>query len=60
MNGDYNNNFLVFQEVEDRFRVNLKELLQFEFQVLVALEFNLHIPRWEVIPHFKRLQSEQL
>ena len=48
----------LLQAIEDRLRVSVKELLKFEFQAVVALEFDLHIPRWEVLPHAKRLETE--
>ena len=49
---------LLLQGIEDRLRVSVKELLKFEFQAVVALEFDLHVPQWEILPHAKRLETE--
>ena len=46
------------QAIEDRFRISTKELLKFEFQAVIALEFDLHVPQWEVMPHAKRMETE--
>lgn len=46
------------QKLEERFRINRRELIPLEFPVLVALEMGLYLPENKVMPHYRRLVQQ--
>lgn len=49
---------MVEQKLEERFRINRRELIPLEFPVLVALEMGLYLPDSKVMPHYRRLVQQ--
>lgn len=47
------------QKLEERFRISRRELISFEFTILVALEMALYLPESKVMPHYRRLVQQQ-
>ncbi|XP_069383612.1 CDK5 and ABL1 enzyme substrate 2-like isoform X2 [Paralichthys olivaceus] len=45
----------LIDKLEERFRINGRELIPLEFPVLVALEMGLYLPESKVMPHYRRL-----
>ncbi|XP_056444433.1 CDK5 and ABL1 enzyme substrate 2 isoform X1 [Gadus chalcogrammus] len=48
----------LLEKLEERFRINRRELIPLEFQVLVALEMGLYLPESKVMPHYRRLVKQ--
>ncbi|XP_042606251.1 CDK5 and ABL1 enzyme substrate 2-like isoform X1 [Cyprinus carpio] len=48
----------LIDRLEERFRINSKELISLEFTVLVALEMALYLPDSKVMPHYRRLVQQ--
>uniref|UniRef100_A0A671LI05 CDK5 and ABL1 enzyme substrate 2-like n=1 Tax=Sinocyclocheilus anshuiensis TaxID=1608454 RepID=A0A671LI05_9TELE len=48
----------LIDRLEERFRINRKELISLEFTVLVALEMALYLPDSKVMPHYRRLVQQ--
>ncbi|XP_075032845.1 CDK5 and ABL1 enzyme substrate 2 isoform X2 [Mixophyes fleayi] len=49
----------LLDKLEERFRVNRRDLVAFELTVLVAMELALYLPEAQVLPHFRRLTKQQ-
>ncbi|KAF7210235.1 CDK5 and ABL1 enzyme substrate 2 [Nothobranchius furzeri] len=49
----------LIDKLEERFRISRKELISFEFIILVALEMALYLPESKVMPHYRRLVQQQ-
>lgn len=47
----------LMDNITDGLHISHRDLLHYEFPVLVALEFSLHVPHIEVQPHLNRLES---
>ncbi|XP_074536935.1 CDK5 and ABL1 enzyme substrate 2-like isoform X2 [Halichoeres trimaculatus] len=48
----------LIDKLEERFRLNRRELIPLEFPVLVALEMGLYLPESKVMPHYRRLVQQ--
>ncbi|CAK6447266.1 unnamed protein product [Pipistrellus nathusii] len=48
----------LIDKLEERFRFNRRDLIGFEFTVLVALELALYLPESQVLPHHRRLTQQ--
>ncbi|KAK9954090.1 hypothetical protein ABG768_016191 [Culter alburnus] len=48
----------LIDRLEERFRINRKELISLEFTVLVALEMALYLSDSKVMPHYRRLVQQ--
>ncbi|CAL8367176.1 unnamed protein product [Lota lota] len=48
----------LIDKLEERFRINRRDLIPLEFQVLVALEMGLYLPESKVMPHYRRLVKQ--
>ncbi|XP_055747859.1 CDK5 and ABL1 enzyme substrate 2-like [Salvelinus fontinalis] len=48
----------LIDKLEERFRINSRELIPLEFPVLVALEMGLYLPDSKVMPHYRRLVQQ--
>ncbi|KAM6925506.1 CDK5 and ABL1 enzyme substrate 2 [Xenentodon cancila] len=50
----------LIDKLEERFRISRRELITFEFTILVALEMALYLPDSQVMPHYRRLVQQQM
>ncbi|XP_029994475.1 CDK5 and ABL1 enzyme substrate 2 [Sphaeramia orbicularis] len=49
----------LIDKLEERFRISRRELISFEFTILVALQMALYLPESKVMPHYRRLVQQQ-
>ncbi|XP_054465086.1 CDK5 and ABL1 enzyme substrate 2 [Anoplopoma fimbria] len=49
----------LIDKLEERFRIGRRELISFEFTILVALEMALYLPESKVMPHYRKLVQLQ-
>ncbi|XP_013121085.1 CDK5 and ABL1 enzyme substrate 2 isoform X1 [Oreochromis niloticus] len=49
----------LIDKLEERFRISRRDLISFEFTILVALEMALYLPESKVMPHYRRLVQQQ-
>ncbi|XP_069809877.1 CDK5 and ABL1 enzyme substrate 2 isoform X2 [Dendropsophus ebraccatus] len=49
----------LLDKLEERFRANRRDLVAFELTVLVAMELALYLPEAQVLPHYRRLTTQQ-
>ncbi|KAK6308600.1 CDK5 and ABL1 enzyme substrate 2 [Coregonus clupeaformis] len=48
----------LIDKLEERFRISRRELIPFEFTILVALEMALYLPESAIMPHYRRLVQQ--
>eukprot|EP00063_Salmo_salar_P064854 XP_014039689.1 PREDICTED: CDK5 and ABL1 enzyme substrate 2-like isoform X1 [Salmo salar] len=48
----------LIDKLEERFRISRRELIPFEFTILVALEMALYLPESTIMPHYRRLVQQ--
>ncbi|KAJ8257342.1 hypothetical protein GJAV_G00184580 [Gymnothorax javanicus] len=48
----------LIDKLEERFRISRRELIPFEFTILVALEMALYLPESKVLPHYRQLVQQ--
>uniref|UniRef100_A0A4W5NW04 Cdk5 and Abl enzyme substrate 2b n=1 Tax=Hucho hucho TaxID=62062 RepID=A0A4W5NW04_9TELE len=48
----------LIDKLEERFRISRRELIPFEFTILVALEMALYLPEGAIMPHYRRLVQQ--
>jgi len=49
----------MIEHIENSFRLKRRDLLSMEFGVIVALDFALHVPAYELFAHYERLIIEE-